>query len=56
MNDGENKIVQAALSEEAPSNSDNEDAFDSRAAISPNNVNTEAKEEDDEQIFWGKDG
>ena len=30
--------------------------LDSGAAISPNNVNTEAEEEDHVQIFRGKDG
>ena len=56
MNDVENELVQVALSDEESSDSDNEDELDSGAAVSPNNVNTEAEEEDDKQIFKGKDG
>ena len=41
---------------ENSSNSDNDNELDSGAAVSPNNVNTEAEEENDEQIFRGKDG
>jgi len=43
------------LSEEESSDSENDYAADSGAAVFPTNVNTEAEEEDDEQIFWGKD-
>ena len=56
MNDVKSKIEQAALTDEKSSNSDNHDALDSGAAVSPNNVNTEAEEDDDEQIFWSRDG
>ena len=56
MNDVQNEIVKAALSDEESSDLDNDDALDSGAAVFPNNVSTEAEEEDDEQIFWGKDG
>ena len=56
MNDVENEIVQVILSDEESYNSDNEDELNSVAAVSPNNVNTEAEEEDDVQIFQGKDG
>ena len=55
-NDVENEVVQVTLSNEESSNSDNDDELDSGAAVSPNNVNTEAEEEDDEQIFRGEDG
>ena len=53
MNDVENEVVQGALSDEKSSDSNNEDELDSGAAVSPNNVNTEAEEEDDDQIFSG---
>ena len=56
MNDVENEVVQVTLSDEESFNSDNDDELDSAAAVSPNNVNTEAEEEDDEQIVRGKDG
>ena len=56
MNDVENEVAQVTLSDEEPSNSDNDKELDSGAAVSPNNVNIEAEEEDDEQIFRGKDG
>ena len=56
MNDVENEVVQVTLSDEESSNSDNDHELDSGAAVSPNNVNTEAEEEDDEQIFHDKDG
>ena len=56
MNDVESEVVQITLLDEESSNLDNEDELDSGAAVSPNNVNTEAEEEDDEQIFRGKDG
>ena len=56
MNDVENEVVQVTLSDVKSSNSDNDDELDSGAAVSPNNVNIEAEEEDDEQIFRGKDG
>ena len=56
LNDVENEVVQVTLSDEESSNSDIDDELDSGAAIFPNNVNTEAEEEDDEQIFRGKDG
>ena len=55
-NDIENKVVQAALSDEKFLDSNNDNALDSGAAVFPNNVNTEAEEKDDEQIFRGKDG
>ena len=55
MNDVENEIVQVTLSDEEFLNSDNEFELDSGAAVSSNNVNTEAEEEDDELIFRGKD-
>ena len=45
-----------ALSDEESSDSDNYNVLDTGAAVSPNNVNTEAEEEADEQIFRGKDG
>ena len=54
--DVENEVVAIALSDEESSDSDNDDELDSGAAVSPNNVNTEARKEDDEQIFWGKNG
>lgn len=53
-NDVENEEVQAVLSEEESPYSDNDDVWDSGTAISPNNLNTEAQE-DNEQIFPGKD-
>ena len=56
MNDVENEVVQAALSDEESSDSDNDNALDYGAAVSPNNLNTEAEKKDDEQIFWVKDG
>ena len=56
MNDVENEVIQATLSVEESSNSDDDDEFDSEATVSPNDVNTKAKEEDDEQIFPYKDG
>ena len=56
MNDVENEVVQVTLSDEESSNSDNDDELDSGAAVSPNNVNIEAEEEDDEQIFRDKNG
>ena len=56
MNDVENEAVQVTLSDEESSDSDNDDELNSGAAVSPNNVNTEAEKEDDEQVFWGKDG
>ena len=56
INDVKNEVVQVTLSDDEFSNSDNDDELDSGAAVSPNNVNIEAEEEDDEQIFWGKDG
>ena len=56
MNDVENEIVQVTLSDEKSSNSDNDDELDSGAAVSSNNVNTEAEEKNDKQIFRGKDG
>ena len=56
INDEKNEIVQVTLSDEESSNSDNDDKLDSGATVSPNNVNTEAEEEDDKQIFRGKDG
>ena len=56
MSDVENEVVQVTLSDEESSYSDNEDELDSGAAVSPNNVNTEAEEEDVEQIFRVKDG
>ena len=56
MNDVENEVVQAALSDEKSSDPDNDDALDSGAAVFPNKVNTEGEEADDEQIFRGKDG
>ena len=56
MNDVENEIVQVTLSDEESSNSDNDNELDSGATVSSNNVNTEAEEENDEQIFRGKDG
>ena len=43
MNDVENEIVQVTLSDKELSNSDNDDESDSGAAVSPNNVNIEAK-------------
>ena len=57
MNNVENEVVpvQVALSEKESSDSENDDELDSGAAVSTNNVNTEAEEEDDE-IFRGKDG
>ena len=54
--DVENEVVQVTLSDEESSNSDNGDELGSGAAVSPNNVNIQAEEEDDEQIFRGKDG
>ena len=56
MNDVENEVVQVTLSDEESSNSDNDDELDSGASVSPNNVNIEAEEEDDELIFRGEDG
>ena len=56
INDVENEVLLVTLSDEESSNSDNEDELDSGAAVFPNNVNTEAEEQDDEQIFRGKDG
>ena len=56
MSDVEDEVVQVTLSDEESSNSDNDDELDSGTAVSPNNVNTEAEKEDDEQIFRGKDG
>ena len=56
MNDVENEVVRVTLTDEEYFNSDNEDELDFGAAVSPNNVNTEAEEEDDEQIFRCKDG
>ena len=56
MNDVENEVVQTAFSDEESSDSDNDYALNFGAVISPNNVNTEAEQEDDEQIFRGKDG
>ena len=56
MNDVENEVVQVVLSDNESSDSDNDDELDSGSAVSPNKVNTEAEEEDDEQIFRGKDG
>jgi len=41
------------LSEE---DSDNDYTLDSGAAVFPSDVNTEAEEENDVQIFWSKDG
>ena len=55
MNAVKNEVVQAALSDEESSDLDNDDALDFGAAVFPNNVNTEAEEEDDEQIFRCKD-
>ena len=55
MNDVENEVVQAALSNKESFDSDNDDLLDSEAIVPPNNMNAEAEEEDDEQIFWGKD-
>ena len=56
MNDVENEVIQVTLSDEESSNSDNDDELHSGAAVSPNNVNIEAEEEDDEQMFRGEDG
>ena len=56
MNDVENEVVQAAFSDEEFSDLDNDNALDSGATVSPNNVNTKAEEKDNKQIFWGKDG
>ena len=56
MNDVENEVVKVNLSDEESSNSDNDDKLDYGAAVSSNNVNIEAEEEDDEQIFRGEDG
>ena len=56
MNDVENEVVQTAFSDEEFFDSDNDYALNFGAVISPNNVNTEAEQEDDEQIFRGKDG
>ena len=55
MNDVENEVVPVASSHEESSDSDNDDEVDSGTTVFPNNVNTEA-EEDDEQIFQHKDG
>ena len=55
MNDVENEAVQITLSDAKSSDSDNDNNLYEGAAVSRNNVNTEAREEDDEQIFWGKD-
>ena len=55
-NDVENEVLQATLSNEESSNSDKDNELDSGAAVSPNNLDTEAEEENDEQIFRGKDG
>jgi len=52
MNVVEFEAVQAALSEKESPDSDNDYALDSGAAVFPSNVNTEAEEEDDEQILW----
>jgi len=56
MNDVENEVVDAALSEKESFDSNNDHPLDSGAAVFSSNVNTETEEEDDEQIFWGKDG
>ena len=56
MNDVKSDLVQVTLSDGESSNSNHDDELDSGAAVSPNNVNTEAEEENDEQIFRGKDG
>ena len=56
VNDVENAVVRAALLEEDASDSDNDDAYVSGDAVSPNNVNAEAQEEDDEQLFWSNEG
>ena len=56
INDVGNEVVQVTLSDQESSNSYNDDELDSGAAVFPNNVNIEAEEEDDEQIFGGKDG
>ena len=48
-------VVQAALSNEEYSDSDNDNVLNSGAAVSPNNINTEAEEKDDEKLFRGKD-
>ena len=54
INDVENELVQVGLSDEESSNSDNKNELDSGAAVFSNNMNTKAKEEDDELIFRGK--
>ena len=56
MNDVENEVVQTAFSDEESSDSDNDYALNFGAVISPNKVNTEAEQEDNGQIFRGKDG
>ena len=48
MNDVENEVVHVALSDGESSDSDNDNKLDFGAAVSPNNVNTEGKKEDDE--------
>ena len=50
LNDVENEVVQVTLSDEKSSYSENDDELDSGAAVSPNNVNTEAEKGDNEQI------
>ena len=42
INDVKNEIVQADLSDEESSNTNNNDALHSGAAVFPNNLNTEA--------------
>jgi len=56
INDMENEVVQTYFSEDESSDSDSGDALEFGAAVASNNVSTEAKEEDDEQIFQCKDG
>ena len=55
MNDVKNEVLQPVLSDKESSDSDNDGTLDSGATVSLNNANTEA-EEDDEQIFRGKNG
>jgi len=56
MNNIENEVAQAALSEEESFDSDNDYALDSIATVFPSNMKTEAEEENYVQIFWNKDG
>ena len=51
MNDVENDVAQTSFLEKESSDSDNYDALDSGAAVSPNNLNTKDEEQEISRSF-----